>query len=126
MLAKELKIATLKKQREFIEKALKKLSELREDGNSSLVYAGVVYPEVIKHFKEEGFTVKLIHSDSLLSKTGGNPIYLFAVDDEVDLSEEELKQAEEYEPKKTFEDESLGDNPFDFLSDIASAFKGIS
>ncbi len=93
MLAKEIKIKTIKRQREFITEQLASTVN-REDGDCAYTYVGYIYPEVIQHFKSEGFTVKPVESDLMLAMTKGVPIYLFTVG--IGLSEEELKQAEEY------------------------------
>ena len=103
MLAKEIKIMTLKRQREFIEKQLRQITMDRDDGDSSYSYVGYIYPEVIKHFEKEGFVVTLLKSDMLLVATRGLPMYLFTVGD-IPLSKEEMKQAEEYKPVEKQED----------------------
>lgn len=112
MLAKEIKIKTLKRQREFIEKQLRQITMDRDDGDSAYSYVGYIYPEVIKHFEKEGFVVKLLKSDMLLVATRGLPMYLFTVGD-IALSSEEMKQAEEYEPddeeKEEDEDDDFGE-----------------
>ena len=89
MLAKELKIKTIWKQREFIEKQLSDLVE-REDGNTAYCYVGHVYSEVISSFEKEGFKVTKIESEMLTVEHKGLPAYLFVVDEDlVELSEEE-------------------------------------
>ena len=76
MLAKELKIKTLKKQREFIEEQLS-LADTRKDGDTSYTFVGHIYPEVIKYFEEEGFVVTRVpHSDMLTAATKGTPVDL--------------------------------------------------
>lgn len=112
MLAKENKIKTLKRQREFIEKQLAQIPEHRQDGDTSYTYVGYIYPEVIKHFENEGFVVTLVKSDLISILTKGVPLYLFTVGN-IELSEEELKQAEEYkatddEDKESAEDDMPG------------------
>lgn len=102
MLAKELKIKTLKKQREFIQEQLSH-ADTRNDGDTAYRYVGHLYPEVIKHFESEGFVVTQVHSDLLSAMVKGLPVYLFTVGD-VELSEEELEQAEAYEPEKPDDD----------------------
>ena len=95
MLAKEIKIKTIKKQREFIKNQLASAIN-REDGDCAYTYVGHIYPEVIQYFQSEGFVVTLVKSDLMLAMTKGVPIYLFTVNS-IALSEEELKQAEEYD-----------------------------
>ena len=102
MLAKEIKIKTLKKQREFIKEQLS-LAHTRKDGDVTYTYRGYVYPEVVEYFKSEGFEVTKVNSDLLLTVTNGVPIYVFTPRD-VNLSEEELKEAEEYEPEASDND----------------------
>ena len=104
MLAKENKIKTLSRQRKFIETQLNDIAENREDGNTSYTYVGSIYPEVIKHFENEGYDVTLVKSDLLSALAKGMPVYLFTVGD-IKLSEEELKQAEEYNNATDDEDE---------------------
>lgn len=111
MLAKELKIKTLKKQREFIQDQLSH-ANTRNDGDTAYRYVGHVYPEVIKYFESEGFVVTQVHSDLLSALVKGMPVYLFTVGD-VELSEEELEQAEAYE-LETPDDDSNEEMP-DFL-----------
>ena len=95
MLAKELKIRNLKRQREHIKNALSSVDSVRKDGNTAYGYAGDLYPEVRKYFEDEGFTITKIESDKLTSMNGGLPTYIFTVG-EVELTEGELKQAEEF------------------------------
>lgn len=99
MLAKEIKIKNLRKQREFIEKQLSHTTS-KEDGDTAYRYVGHVYPEVIEYFENEGFMVTKIESDMLTMMTKGLPVYLFTVG-EVKLSDEEMKEAESYyEPEE--------------------------
>ncbi len=105
MLAKELKIKFLRRQREFIEKQLSHAS--KEDGDTSYRFVGHVYPEVIEYFEKEGFIVTKVESDMLTMVTKGLPVYLFIVGD-IKLSDEEMKEAESYyepeEPGADYED----------------------
>lgn len=114
MLAKELKIKTMKKQREFIQQQLSNV-DTRDDGDTAYRYVGHIYPEVIKHFESEGFVVTQVNSELLSAMFKGLPVYVFTVGD-IKLSEEELKQAEAYEPKKNEEDSD--DDWTDFLKGI--------
>ena len=113
LLAKEIKIQTIRKQREFIRKQLLKVAR-SVDGDASYRYVGHVFPEVIKYFEEEGFVVTKVQSDLLLAMTKGVPVYVFAIDDLVKLSEEELQQAEAYDYEEQraakFRDEDDGDS----------------
>lgn len=103
MLAKELKIKTIKKQREFIKKQLSH-ADTRKDGDTAYRYVGHIYPEVIAYFESEGFIVTKVESDMMTAMTKGLPTYLFVVGD-VKLTEEELKEAEAYEPEEDGEDD---------------------
>ena len=94
MLAKEIKMANIKKQREFIEAQLKKVSLTNDDGDTSYPYVGHLFPEVKQYFKKEGFKIVEFNSDSITSLTKGRSIYLFTIEDEVELSDAELEEAE--------------------------------
>lgn len=96
MLGKEVKIATIMKQRRFIEQQLKDAPKRSEDGDVSYRYVGHVYQENIEFFQNEGFFIYQPCSDSLTANTHGLPVYVFIPDDEkIILTKEELKQAEE-------------------------------
>lgn len=103
MLAKEIKIANMRKQQEYIERGLKKLLE-NEDGSSSFPYIGPIFPEVRAHFEGEGLTVREVHSDLLLALTRGRPIYVFSACD-IELSKDELNEADNYRPEPKFEED---------------------
>ena len=124
MLAKEIKIKTLKKQREFIREQLNVFPTNRSDGNSGYIYVGYIHPEVIKYFESEGFVVTCVKSDLLSALTKGMPVYLFTIGD-IELSEEELKQAEEYEPKDEEDGEHDEDEMPDFLKALLSGPRGM-
>lgn len=94
MLAKEIKIGNIKRQREFIEDQLK---HPNKDGNTAYRYVGQVLPEVIAYFEGEGYCVEHITSDMLTAATNGLPVYLFTIRDDVILNDKELKAAEEVE-----------------------------
>lgn len=94
MLAKEIKIKTLKKQREFIEQEISTKGIQDNAGNTSYIYAGHVFPEVIEYFEKEGFIVEKVKNQQL-------PLYLFVVGD-IKLTEEELKEAEAYDEAKNY------------------------
>jgi len=91
-LAKEIKIKTMKKQREFIEEKLSEMGK-RDDGDSCYRYLGQLYPENIAYFENEGYKVTHVECDALIAQTQGLPVYLFAVGD-IELTEDELKEAE--------------------------------
>lgn len=111
MLAKDIKIKTLKKQREFIKEQLSHV-DFQKDGNPAYCYIGYIYPEVINYFEEEeGLLVSQVHSDLLSVLTKGMPVYRFIPN--IKLSDEEMKQAEAYNPEEP-KDDSAEDLP-DFL-----------
>ena len=98
MLAKEVKIKNIKRQREFIKDQLEHLlNHQNEDGDTAYLYVGHVLPEVIDYINAEGYKVERITSDMLTAATKGLPVYLFTISDEVVLNDEELKAAEEVE-----------------------------
>lgn len=98
MLAKEIKIKNVKRQREFIKDQLEHLLDhQKEDGNTAYRYVGHVLPEVIAYFTNEGYKVERITSDMLTAATKGLPVYLFTISEDVVLTDEELKAAEEVE-----------------------------
>lgn len=115
MLAKDVKIRNLKRQREFIRKQLSP-TEPRKDGNPAYRYAGHIYPEVIKYFEDEGYVITEVHSDMLTAAANGLPVYLFIPKD-IKLSEEEMKQAEAYasEDEEAKAEEQLMDYMLDAI-----------
>lgn len=103
MLAKEVKIKTLKKQREFIKKRLTDADNT--GGEVGCVYEGYVYPEVIDYFRNEGYEVVKVEQDKETVLTIFQvPFYYFHISDDIKLTEEEMKQAEEYEPNNQCDD----------------------
>lgn len=114
MLAKELKIKNLRKQREFIEEQLSN-ANCREDGATTYRYIGNIYPEVIEYFEEEGFAVTKVQNDLLTAMTEGKPVYVFSVRDDLKLTDEELKEAEAYEVKKEYAPEEKADDFLEML-----------
>lgn len=103
MLAKELKIKTLKKQREFIKRQLSH-ADIRNDGDTIYSYVGHIYPEVIKYFEAEGFIVTKVESEMMTAITKGMPTYIFVVGD-IELTEDELKEAEAIEISEEDDDD---------------------
>lgn len=89
MLAKDVKIRTLAKQREYIRK---QILEMEQNKNGDVIYKheGYVYQEVIQYFEEEGYIVKRFGAETFMA----NPIYIFIGD--VKLSTQEMQQAEDY------------------------------
>ena len=64
MLAKELKIKNLFKQREWIRNKFTHISENSNDGNLSIIYVGHLFPENVLWLQSEGFGVTPIQNDS--------------------------------------------------------------
>lgn len=119
MLAKEVKIKNIKKQREFIKEQLEhRLDHQNKDGDTAYRYVGHVLPEVIAYFNAEGYKVERITSDMLTAATKGLPVYLFTISDEVILNDEELKAAEEVE----YEDDE--EEMPDMFGDLMSTLLG--
>lgn len=121
MLAKKIKIENIKKQREFIENNLKRISDLNEDGDTSYPYVGYLFPEVKKYFESEGYKIVEVTSNFIQPLAKGRPLHLFTIKDDIVLSEEELEEAEKVEtPNEKFTrivKESLED-PFEDLENI--------
>ncbi len=112
MLAREMKIKTIKQQREFIKAAL---SAYRKDGNPSYSYVGQVYPEVVHYFEKEGYFVTKLNFEGLLVRTAGQPVYRFTISD-FHLTDDEFKEAEDYKPENTPDNLSFED----FLKELVS------
>ena len=116
MLAKEMKIKNLKRQREFIKK---QLSASREDGVTSYPFVGDILPEVKIYFESEGYTITPVKSDILLALTKGQPVHLFKINPDYRISrlnDEEEKQAEEYSDSESPADNhSAGDTVTDII-----------
>lgn len=93
MLAKELKIQNLKRQREFIKSNVElMIKEPDKDGDTTFVYVGHVFSEVIAYFQGEGFCVKKVSDGTI--ETRYIPVYLFTISDQTILNEDEEKTAE--------------------------------
>ena len=101
MLAKEIKINNLKRQREAIMQSLPGYGTSVDHGDTSFIYFGELYPENLKYFQDEGFDIRPAKATKTIAKfTVEVPAYIFTVGN-VKLSPEELKQAEgENKPKK--------------------------
>lgn len=116
MLAKEIKISIMKKQKDFIAEAILKVAKACSDGCAVYKYCGFIYPEVQKALEEEGIKFTPISPDH-----NGVVRTLISVED-VELTEEELKQAAEYDySQDIIEDDEEDDNqlvevPVDFIS----------
>ena len=95
MLAKELKIKTLERQKCFIEGMLRESAE-KEDGNVCISYVGDIYEENIKYLEDEGFYIYREISSAAMAVTRGVPINIITINEnrvKLNLTEiEESKQ----------------------------------
>ena len=94
MLAKEIKIAKLKEQREFIMSELQK--DLTSKANTPIgyLYAGHLFPEVISYLQSEGFEVKELSAEISFSASKGFPLHIITPRNDLVLSKEEKEMAE--------------------------------
>ena len=114
MLAKEWKIRKLKEQGKFIKERLEGIFSKRDDGDLSFMYVGHIFSEVKEYFEKEGFTITQVENEQLSAKMHGLPMYLLIPNEQaLILSEDELKQAEEYEPDETPEPQNPSDGSTD-------------
>ena len=93
MLAREIKIANLKKQKEFIIKQLSTISKTNKNGDISYLYTGYLFPEVRYYFENDGFKI-----EDFFDEGNGFPIgHLFTIRDNLKLTESERKEAENFD-----------------------------
>ena len=97
MLAKIIKIANIKKQREFIEKQLIELSELNEDGDISYLYTGYLFPEVRSYFEMEGFKIEDFFNETTAPSARFRTHHLFTISDELKLDDDDWNTAENFD-----------------------------
>ena len=96
MLAKDIKVKTLLRQRTFIEELLTKLGNSKNrDGHPAYSYIGYVYPENIEYFENEGFDVTLVKSDLLTADLKGLPLHVFIPKEDIELGMNDMQEAEE-------------------------------
>lgn len=96
MVAKEVMIANIKRQKDFIMKSAMEAKQ-SEDGDPSFPYIGYIYPEVKLYFEvSEGLVFKEVHNEQLMAKYFGRPVWCIMPQDKIELNDEERKQAEEY------------------------------
>ena len=120
MLAKEIKIQNVKKQRTFIEHQLTENSVVNKDGDISYSYVGYLFPEVRKFFENKGFVITDFISNEIAVHTQGRTIHVFTLSDELTLSDEDWEEAEEAQFKyKTF-DETIKEQLKEFFENNAS------
>lgn len=97
MLARDIKVKSILKQRSFIKNGLS-LVHKHKDGDPSYPYAGHLYPENKQYFEDEGLTVRKEDSEAIKATTNGLPIWVFTPNDMViTLTEEEMEEAKKYE-----------------------------
>ena len=103
MLAKEIKIRNLIRQRDFIKEQLD-LTLL--NGNAAVSYVGEVFLENFEYFTEEGLTVRKLDSERILAENMGMPIYVFSARN-ADLTPKELEKAESYDLKTALREQNF-------------------
>lgn len=91
MLAKDQKIKTLKQQQEIIKK------KSSNSSGAAFTYVGELYPETRKYLSTEGYNAVKVPMEFSITFTGGLPLYVIKVKDDILLTEEEMKQAESIE-----------------------------
>lgn len=127
MLAKELKIQNIKRQREYLKKTFKKLKHNPDDdGDCTILYLGTLYPETISYLVTEGFCVKTLKSESTLALTNGYPLNIITISDDIKLSESERTKAESIDVKVHISDIDDFDGFDDFIDDVTDTEIGIS
>ena len=100
-LAKDVKIQNLLVQRDYIASQLKSTKENpRENGDTSYIYIGHVFPENCDHFRREGYDVRQLKSELLTALAHGRPVFLFTIGNDVTLTEEDLRLAQEAKDNK--------------------------
>lgn len=124
MLAKIIKIANIKKQREFIMQQLLNLSEKNTDGDISYLYTGYLFPEVRSYFETEGFKIEDFFNETTSPSAGFRTHHLFTISDELKLNDDEWNDAENYSKEDAFSDSDDESSAFyNMLDDLLS--KGI-
>ena len=125
MLARGIKKRQLFQQRKFIQKGLECAATRKRDGDCSYVYIGHLYPENVEYFRNEGFNISLIESETLKGKTLGIPVFLFTIANDVRLTPEEMTESERMAktPADEFDDAEGKHIPkwgMDLIRDIAA------
>lgn len=113
MKAKEAKMKNLRKQQELIESGMTRISKNSKDGDCSFSYPGALYPEVKKHFEDEGWSVEMVGRNESFF-----PVWYFSPAD-AELTPEELEQALKYgDPTSEDNTSDEGDPLVGFLQAI--------
>lgn len=89
MLAKEVKIQTLERQKQFLEKRLKEQRK-RKNGDPTYIFRGYLYPENRQYFDREGYDIE----DVKLTLT--ETVHIFTPQDTVRLTPEEREESQKY------------------------------
>jgi len=97
MLAKVIKIANLKKQREFILEQILTISETNTDGDISYLYTGYLFPEVRSYFENEGFKIEDFFNEKDGISTEFCTHHLFTIRDNLKLTDNEFNEAENFD-----------------------------
>ena len=117
MLAKELKVRELIRQRNFIKGELK---TPRPDGDPSYRYIGYVFPENKKHFEENGYNVTTFFGVEVLPVTEGKPLNVFTPKDDIILTAEEEAESKQLSERPFELQQIVGDVLSTIFSDIAN------
>ena len=95
MLAKDIKIKTILRQRAFIAEQLLQSGESKNrDGDPAYQYSGHIYPENIEYFENEGYDVTPVKSDMLTAMLKGLPIHIFTPKEDIELGMNDMQDAE--------------------------------
>ena len=95
MRANEVVSANLKKQRNFIERQLRKIAaDCNFDGDPSYPYTGYIFPANIQYFEDIGFNVIEVKNEMLVAKNNGRPTYLFTPKNSLVQTDEDMSSSE--------------------------------
>jgi len=78
-------------QRILKERAIK----TRNDGNPAFTYTGYLFPELRKYYEAQEYKVQTYDYPEILIKNGGMPLNIFFPNNDISLSDEEIKESEE-------------------------------
>lgn len=124
MLGKDILIANIKRQREYIEAQLTKIINTpSDDGDMSYRYVGYISTYVITYFESKGVTVKELTEGKFFPETRGLPVYLFTPSDHIELTAEELNQAESVEVPP-IQSDNIPSDAMDYLQQLADSLRG--
>lgn len=106
MNARDYKIRTILVQRGYIEKQLSNIDKVAQ--NSGMIdypFIGEIYPENIKYFNDLGYEV--VRAKDACDMVKARPIYIIYPSEEIVLTDEELKLAEDGNHDLAHDDETL-------------------